>query len=590
MASTRESFLHSLRNKSTGADGRHNDYQALAFVIYKIAYDFSRSHSTSLSGSLFNQISRLIFDQSSLSFSNRLRMKKMRAFNRSSIQSQVAELVESLDAEQDSPIERRLSLVYDNVTRLADTFFTILISSLQESLEKGDLDTIVRNISSSLPGLFLSIPFFTTLRHISQGRSLLRTLNERFAVTPKSIKRVIWFTDTINDLNGVSVTLKNLGWIAFRNEMELKIVAVTDDQDQHPSLPPNIMNLKSIYSFNLPHYEQYRMHIPSILNALESLYAYEPDEICISTPGPVGLLGLLAARLLNVKVTGIYHTDFTMQATHITDDDSITELLETYTRWFFSAMDEVRVPTFEYMNLLESRGFDRSKMKLFPRGIDAALFRPMPLKKDAFKNKYGIPGGLCLCFAGRVSKDKNLDFLAEVYTRLLETYPECNLVIAGDGPYLHAFREQMAVFDRVVFTGNIPREHLPELYNTADLFMFPSTTDTFGMVVLEAQACGIPAIVSDQGGPKEIVLHGQTGSVLPVNNPEDWVNEAKRYLSVIKNDPDEYTRLQEETRRCAVSQFYWENVLKTFLDNVDARAVIETSPRTVDDTAVMVTA
>lgn len=338
------------------------------------------------------------------------------------------------------------------------------------------------------------------------------------------------------------------------------IACTLPEKSYSEELPPNILNLPFIYDFTMPYYDKYNLKVPSVLKALEIIDRYQPDMIFISTPGPIGLLGLLAAKYLNVKCTGIYHTDFTLQANEIVKDESINQLIEQLTRWFYSAMDEVLVPTNEYITLLEQRGIERHKMRLFKRGIDTKLFAPNPNSRETMGRRYHIPEGIRLLFVGRISQDKNLDFLLEIQNKLIIRHPDTHLVIAGDGPYMSAFREKASVVKNVHILGEIKYHDLPVLYSGSDLFLFPSNTDTFGMVVLEAQACGLPAIVSNQGGPKEIIHDHTTGLIIPTDFPDLWVETIHDFIEKIKTD-DKYIRyLKAESRQMTLTS-NWESVL-----------------------------
>jgi len=331
-------------------------------------------------------------------------------------------------------------------------------------------------------------------------------------------------------------------------------------QTLNDELPPNILNLPYIYEFTMPYYDKYKLKVPSILKALELIDRYQPDEIIISTPGPVGLMGLLVAKYLNVKCSGIYHTDFTMQANEIVNNESISQIIEQAMRWFYSAMDEVYVPTNEYIALLEQRGIEHHKMRLFKRGIDTKLFAPDPAARAAMMKRYNIPEGTFLLFAGRISQDKNLDFLLEIQNRLLIRHPDTQLIIAGDGPYMRTFREKASIVNNVHILGEIKYHDLPVLYAGSDLFVFPSNTDTFGMVVLEAQACGLPAIVSNQGGPKEVIRDHATGLIIPTNQPDLWVQTIRDLIEKIKIGDKYIFYLKTEARQRTLA-CNWESVL-----------------------------
>ena len=129
--------------------------------------------------------------------------------------------------------------------------------------------------------------------------------------------------------------------------------------------------------FQLPGHDDYSLKVPSVLKSIELIYQYNPDEIFISTPGPLGLLGLLASYILNVKNIGMFNADFRLQASEVIKDEAIVNLLENYIRSFYSYMNEIRVPSKETMLSLENRGYDLTKMKVFREEIDSDLFLPL---------------------------------------------------------------------------------------------------------------------------------------------------------------------------------------------------------------------
>jgi glycosyltransferase involved in cell wall biosynthesis len=298
----------------------------------------------------------------------------------------------------------------------------------------------------------------------------------------------------------------------------------------------------------------------------------EPDEIVISTPGPVGLLGYAAARLLGLKCTGIYHTDFTRQADLFIGDAWVSSAIETYTRWFFRQMDEVRVPTAEYMRMLGERGLERGRMRLFRRGIDASFVAENRGRQEELRKAFHIPKGPpTLVWAGRLGKEKNLDFLLDVHADVLCERPDVALVIAGDGPELQPLQRRACGDARIIFTGRLDREDLPHLYALADLLVFPSTTDTFGMVVLEAQACGLPAIVTDVGGPQEIVRNGETGFVVRADDRRAWTSAVLGVLEMKEQDPGDFRAMCRRAKAAATDGYGWESVLDEMLGTVPER-------------------
>jgi len=210
------------------------------------------------------------------------------------------------------------------------------------------------------------------MKHMFQSREMNRKVRNSLDL-PELQRRdkVLWFTDTINHPNVISQTLQEVGWQAFRNGNRIRLVTAAAPNEAHTALPPNVLYLPIFFSLDLPSEFSARMHFPSVLRALKIIHNEDPGEIVISTPGPMGLLGLLSAKLLNIKCTGIYHTDLTQELMRFSGDLTPTELVETYTHWFYSEMDWVKVSTPEYMDLLEQKGLERTKLSLLPEALDA---------------------------------------------------------------------------------------------------------------------------------------------------------------------------------------------------------------------------
>ncbi len=565
-ANSPDAFLSLLRSKKTLPDGRHNNYQSLAFMIYKIAYDFSRSRGTEITKSLVAQATDAFFNRDSLTLREQVSVKLLKTrseYRDDTIRRLLLELLEGLNEGEQRDMDRRIDMVYDKIGDITDAFFKMVISSLMKDISSGNLEGFIRSVSSSLIGIFLSAPFFTTMRVMYDGRDLLQKLTDKFSLRREGErKKVLWFTDTFNEMNGVASTLREISALPALDGGDIRIVTALGP-DRAPSRD-TVLSLPSFYSFRVPNYETIELSLPSLLKSIRLLCEYDPDEVLISTPGPVGLLGLLLARLMNMKCVGIYHTDFAMQAAQLVDDDSMAGIVESYTRWFYSVMDEVLVPTREYIEILENRGIERSRMRPFKRAIDGSLFTPDATLEAYYQGAYALPFGFTALYAGRVSRDKNLDFLFEVFSLLRREGVGVNLVIAGDGPSLTEYKERYGEIEGLVFIGRIDRHEMPKLYASADLFVFPSITDTFGMAVLEAQACGIPALVTDIGGPQEIILNGHTGWVLDAASPGDWAREILAYADLKTNDRERYGEIRRACRENALT-YEWEAALESIL-------------------------
>jgi glycosyltransferase involved in cell wall biosynthesis len=566
-ASTPEEFLRSVAAGRTLPMGRSNDYQSLVFTVYKIAHDFSRERKNGASTDLIASLTDLIFEKRDFRLKEKLFLKFLASTSggsRVSVYKLLNSLIEDVRKNRESPIGDRLELVYSRISDLADEFMRALVGSVKKDVADGDVVGFVTNASASIPGIFLFIPFFTAIRDMLANKPLLDRLRQEFILegTPPEARRILWFTDTFSDLNGVSVTLDKVSQMARTANPGVRIVTCLTPEEEARTHSDGILSLPYIDTFSLPGYERYLMKVPSVLRVLDLVSRYEPDGIYISTPGPIGLTGLLVARLMSLPVTGFFHTDYSRQATRIVSDESVNDLIESYVKWFFRCCDEVRVPTKVYMDILTDRGYDLRNMVLFRRGIDTGEFSPGDGSEEEEAKAASLREGRgpVLVYTGRISRDKNLDLAIRAFGTLLDTRPEATFLIIGDGPHLDEIRERFGGTPGLRFLGRLPHSELPALYADADLFVFPSDADTFGMSVLEAQSCGLPAIVSSQGGPMEIIEDGITGLVALAGDLDDWSAKIAQVVHLMESDRDSYLRMRRESRNRVLSRYDWRTV------------------------------
>lgn len=561
-----EGFLESVRARKIYADGRHNDYLAFAFEVYKILSDFSRNRGEGPSASVTGQIARLAFAGKPLKWKSSAEILKLRLANRvspSPLKRFVLETIDHLHRNRGLPVSKKLEFIYGRMAAISDEYLRTLLRSATADLKNGDVVSLVRKTSNSLQGLCLTLPFFTSLRHLHQSRRLLSRLDGRIrGAASRRPGKVLWFADTLGEMNDVSALVRKLGWTAHALGKDLRIAVSPADGESGDNLPPGVMTLPCVFSFRLPDYEPYVLKVPSVLGSLRQAASWEPDEIYLSTPGPVGLFGLLLGRLLMVRTVGIYHTDYSLRSREATGDEPVAAFLERYTTWFYSMMDEIKVPTREYARLLGDRGLPASKISFLKGGVDTKVFFPHNAGKQVLAEHYRVPDGITLLYAGRISRDKAPDLLAEVYSRLVKKRGDINLILAGDGPYAETLRAKLGGSGRIVFTGRLEQEELAALYSGADVFVFPSVTDTFGLVVLEALACGLPAVVSDAGGAREIVEDGISGFVARAGDPDDWEEKIGRIVCMISTSPPAYRAFRERARARALESGGWDRVVE----------------------------
>ncbi|HEY2122986.1 MAG TPA: glycosyltransferase family 1 protein, partial [Chthoniobacterales bacterium] len=292
------------------------------------------------------------------------------------------------------------------------------------------------------------------------------------------------------------------------------------------------------------------------LHILEYVQREGFTELIISTPGPVGLSALLAAKMLDLKTVGIYHTDFPQYVRVLTQDNYMETMAWSYMQWFYSQLDVVYVNSENYRQRWIERGIAPERLKIFPRGIDTNLFTPEH-RSPVFWKKYGKKAEeIGLLYVGRVSKEKNIDVAVSAARQLADEGIPVRLLIVGDGPYLRELRQNVT---EACYTGYLRAVELAAAYASSDVFVFPSTTDTFGNVVLEAKAAGLPCVVSDQGGPCELISDGVDGFITRALDAGDFA----RVLRLLCRDSKLRAKMGEQARN-RVENRNWNNAFRQF--------------------------
>jgi glycosyltransferase involved in cell wall biosynthesis len=545
VASYRE-FLNNIRIGKCGFVGKPGSALTLSHSLYNIAYLYyaDKLKRGSKSG---HELMVKIFenfvagqDPTKFSFGDRIRHVARKAtskrktiaekdlslsahfsklFREDAFKNQVAE-----EIAQNEDVEVRSFKIASRIfNELSYTFIQKLIKNFSE----GNILDCIQAMSALGPIALGAAPYFVAFKHYTKDRKLMEEASLRFLnKLPEEFakQKRAWFTDTLQDINGVSHTIRKICEMARKNEKNLQVITSTS-QLETTDLP--VRNFPPLGEFHLKEYKGLELAFPPILDVLEHCWRERFTEVVISTPGPMGLVGLMVAKLLGLKVSGIYHTDFPQYVRILTGDEKMGAITWKYMEWFYGSLDLIFVPSEAYRLMLLDRGFSSEKLKIMPRGIDCQTYTPQ--KRDPrFWEMFGSNGQIKFLYVGRISKEKDLDTLVQAYKRLHEEFPETLLACVGDGPYLPELKAQLPK-SSAIFTGFLSGEALTKAYASADVFVFPSTTDTFGNVILEAQASGLPAVVSDIGGPRELVRNGETGFVTQGKNA-DSLYEGMRNL------------------------------------------------------------
>ena len=442
------------------------------------------------------------------------------------------------------------------VRRVSDKLMARFADKMLSSVRSANIFELFHDVASAGSLYALLSPYFLSSELFARERSFTGQCMEAFGVRREKQHgnglRVAHFTDTFAEINGVALTIKQQIELAKKYGKDMTCVTCNAGP-----VMEGAKNFQPVGSFAMPEYPELTLAYPPFLKMLAWCFEQDFDCILTATPGPVGLAGLAIARILKIPVYGTYHTAFPQYVRMFTEDTGMEEAAWRYMRWFYGQMDAIYAPSKSTALELAAHGIAEGKIVVHPRGVDAVRFQPG--HRNGFFDTLGLARNFKLLYVGRVSREKGLDVLAESFRTVHAHRPDMRLVIVGDGPYLEEMRAQLAGLP-VVFTGYLKGQALAEAYAGADLFVFPSATDTFGNVVLEAQASGLPVVVTSSGGPRESMVPGRTGLVVP---PADARALALAVLELAL-DRDRLGLMSLEARRHASNTSFDQAFLKTW--------------------------
>jgi len=297
------------------------------------------------------------------------------------------------------------------------------------------------------------------------------------------MKTILIITDNLPEqINGVVTTYKNIEKLAILDGYNVVVL--------HPGWFSYI---------SCPGYNEVKISYPRNLG--KKIAKINPDYIHIATEGPLGLWARRHLSLHNIRHNTAYHTKFPEGLNKLF---GIPESLTwRFVRWFHKHSGKVLTTTDSMVAELKAHGFD-GEIVPWTRGVDRDIFKP--------ELRENFPGKYLLCVS-RVSKEKNLEAFFEL------DYPGYAKIMVGDGPMLETYRAQ---YPDVTFTGFRTGIELALYYANAEVFVFPSRWETFGIVMIEAMACGTPVAAYPCQGPADVIDQGETGFIN--KNLEDAVS------------------------------------------------------------------
>jgi glycosyltransferase involved in cell wall biosynthesis len=562
-APTIDGFIAAIRDGESWADGEDGGALTMAHSLYGIAHCFYRERlgerrrgATPFVSALLDRFFNIGADKGSFIEKVRLFILKNLPASRNHSRKSFEEILDSearlllhdsefLASIRDADSNRKIFAV---TSRLANRLIFHYMNRLMTlPLSAGFFDYLNTIGTIGLVHTLIS-PYYLAFHHQHKGKELIRDLTKALPEmhVGEVPEKIALFTDTLDEINGVAITIKRLISTARNRGVELTVI--TSGADEVDAVE-GVKKFLSVGDFVLPEYPELKLNFPPILDVMDFIEREGFTRIHISTPGTVGLLGLLIARMMNIPVAGTYHTDIPQYVRSLTNDEFLEKAAWSYMIWFYSQMEEVMVPSAGTRIQLTERGLPPERMKPLPRWVDTETYSP-EMRNPSFWKGRGIGlGRVVLLYVGRVSREKGLEMLVDAFRELVDGGSSIALAVIGDGPYREEMGASLAGYP-ALFTGYLAGEQLQRGYASADLFVFPSATDTFGNVVLEAQASGLPVIVSDEGGPRELMIDGETGVVFRAGSTSDLVAA----ICSLASDPQRIAAMGRNARRFTLDQ------------------------------------
>lgn len=544
---TANDLIDGIRRRRTRPGGAHGGPITLAHAMLKLLYDTNRKASVAGAGARESGVRldgplrgllELVFEQNEPPFAERLRRQASGA---------VRHVVRSWtqpDHGAGQPFERILELevirlqadrafrvaihtasstddrIFLVISTLVNGVFARYLSNLRAERGRhlvGALKELVALISSNL---LVSVPYLISFLHQASDSLISRDVRKAFGLV--QAPKLALVTDTFFDINGVSLTIRRMIQEAVRRNIELQVITcLSPDEYRRHATDPEIARwidsgrlkiLTSVSNLDFPEYDDLQVRFPPLLELLKHLQTEGFTKVQVSTPGTVGLGGLIAAKILQIETAATYHTCFPEYVENYTRDISLEALAWKYMILFYHSVDEVVVPSRFVAKLLHKRGLRKRKTLILDRWVNLERFHPRN-RTPGFWSRFGLEQEDTLVkfiYVGRLGVEKNLDVVAAAYRRLRAARNDVHLIFVGDGPYRRELESQLAGLP-VTFTGFLEGQTLAQAVASADVKLFPSTTDTWGNAPLEAQASGLPVVVANVGGPPELMIDGVSG-------------------------------------------------------------------------------
>jgi len=327
--------------------------------------------------------------------------------------------------------------------------------------------------------------------------SILASERAKLATHEDGARRVGLVVDTGDSMHGVAHTIERIRELGVPG-FDVEVIGADPRVDRR---------LPAVGDVEVPFYPGLRIGVPSVPELVETIAEGRYELLHLVSPGPAGIAAALAARIAGTPICGSYHTEFLAYAGLRAEDPRIEAGARAALSLFYGQCAAVLSPSPPADASLAALGIQPERIGRWARGVDLALYGAARRDPGAF------PGEVKVLYAGRLTREKGSALLADAFLEAHRRDPRLHLLLAGGGPEEDDLRERLG--DAATFLGWLGREELATAYASADMFLFCSRTDTYGQVIAEAQASGLPVVAVGEGGPATLIEDGATGWLCP---------------------------------------------------------------------------
>lgn len=346
---------------------------------------------------------------------------------------------------------------------------------------------------------------------------------------PHKILRIAVVTETWPpEVNGVAITMHRLVQEMQQRGHAIQVIRPRQSKDAD-HLVNSSMEETLTRGLPIPAYPNLKMGLPAKRLMIRIWQRQRPDVVHVATEGPLGWSAVKAAKKLMIPVTSDFRTNFQAYGQHY-GLGRFQRAITAYLRKFHNQTDFTTVPTAELKAQLSALGFER--LKVLSRGIDTQRLSPSHRSPELRKNWGADPDARVYLYVGRLAPEKNPSLLARAWQVIHERDPRAQLVIVGDGPAGGLYRR---LLPQAIHAGTKTGEELLAHYASADIFLFPSTTETYGNVVPEAMASGLMGLTFNYASSHQLVEHDYNGWVARYGDEAHYIDLAKA-LTALPND------------------------------------------------------